>query len=58
MKLLDRIALQRLVSMILTFILAVLKLVIPNETEGDDGVDNPEPDSKPKRKRLFPRIKK
>lgn len=33
MKLLDRIALQRLISMLLTFILAVLKLVVPKTTE-------------------------
>jgi|688.fasta_scaffold196898_3 hypothetical protein len=59
MKLLDRIALQRLVSMILTFILAVLKLLVPQNT-GNDSVDVPEtdPESKPKRKRIFPRGKK
>jgi len=54
MKLLDRIALQRIVSMLLTFILAVLKLVVPEKTEANDNTDNP----KPKRKRIFPRIKK
>jgi hypothetical protein len=52
MKLLDRIALQRLISMLLTFILAVLKLFAPEKNQTDDVVD------KPKRKRIFPRVKK
>ena len=42
MKLLDRIALQRLISMLLTFILAVLKLVAPKTIEDN----NPEDDKK------------
>jgi hypothetical protein len=33
MRLLDKIALQRLISLILSFILAVLKLVVPKITE-------------------------
>lgn len=33
MRLLDKIALQRLISLILNFILAVLKLVVPKVTE-------------------------
>jgi hypothetical protein len=54
MRLIDRIALQRLISMFLTFILAVLKLIVPEKTETNDDIDNP----KPKRKRIFPRVKK
>lgn len=50
MKLLDKIALQRLISMILNFILAVLKLVVPKPTDNDS--------AKPKRRRIFPRVKK
>ena len=53
MRIIDRIALQRLISMLLTFILAALKLIVPQKTEIDDSVDNP----KPKRKRIFPRVK-
>lgn len=33
MRLLDKIVLQRLISLILNFILAVLKLVVPKTTE-------------------------
>ena len=54
MRIIDRIALQRLISMLLTFILAVLKLIVPENTEADDDIDNP----KPKRKRIFPRVRK
>lgn len=36
MKLLDRIALQRLISMLLTFILAVLKMFAPKTIEDND----------------------
>lgn len=36
MRLLDKIALQRLISLILSFILAVLKLVVPKVTEDLD----------------------
>ena len=36
MRLLDKIALQRLISLILGFILAVLKLVVPKVTEDLD----------------------
>jgi hypothetical protein len=56
MRIIDKIALQRLISMLLTFILAVLKLFMPSNTEVDDNVDNPKP--KPKRKRIFPRVNK
>lgn len=44
MKLLDRIALQRLVSMLLTFIITVIKLFVPEPT-GDDTI-TPEPEKK------------
>lgn len=54
MRIIDKIALQRLISMLLTFILAVLKLFMPPNTETDDNVDKP----KPKRKRIFPRVNK
>jgi hypothetical protein len=54
MRIIDKIALQRLVSMFLTFILAVLKLIVPENTEANDDIDNP----KPKRKRIFPRVRK
>jgi hypothetical protein len=53
MRILDKIALQRLISMLLTFILAVLKLLMPSNTEADD-----DPKPKPKRKRIFPRVNK
>lgn len=51
MKLLDRIALQRLISLILTFILAVLKLVVPKVTE-----DVTKPTDE--RRKWFPKIRK
>jgi hypothetical protein len=54
MRIIDRIALQRLISMLLNFILAVIKLFAPEKTEANDETDNP----KPKRKRIFPRIRK
>ena len=54
MRIMDKIALQRLISMLLTFILAVLKLFVPQNTEANDDIDNP----KPKRKRIFPRVRK
>jgi hypothetical protein len=54
MRIIDKIALQRLIGMLLTFILAVLKLIVPQNTEVNDDIDNP----KPKRKRIFPRVKK
>lgn len=38
MKLLDRIALQRLISMLLTFILAVLKILVPKNTGDTDAI--------------------
>jgi hypothetical protein len=50
MKLLDRIALQRLINILLSFILVVLKLVIPKNIEE---IEKPNPK---KRKRLFPKI--
>ena len=52
MKLLDKIAVYRLVNLCLGFILAMLKLFVPEQKE--DGTD-PKP---PKRRRLFPRVKK
>jgi hypothetical protein len=54
MRIIDKIALQRLISMLLTFILAVLKLIVPENTEANNDIDNP----KPKRKRIFPRVRK
>ena len=54
MRIIDKIALQRLISMLLTFILAVLKLIVPEKTEANDDIDNP----KPKRKKIFPRVRK
>ena len=38
MKLLDRIALDRALSMILSFILTLVKLFIPSKTGNDDSV--------------------
>lgn len=54
MRIIDRIALQRLISMLLNFILAAIKLFAPEKTETNDEIDNP----KPRRKRIFPRIRK
>lgn len=54
MRIIDRIALQRLISMLLNFILVVIKLFVPEKTEANDEIDNP----KPRRKRIFPRIRK
>lgn len=51
MRLLDKIALQRLISLILTFILSVLKLVIPKATED---IDKP----LDKRRKWFPKLRK
>jgi len=51
MKLLDRIALQRLISLILSFILAVLKLVVPKVTEDIEKPLN-------ERRKWFPKIRK
>lgn len=53
MKIMDRIALQRLISMLLTFLLAVLKIIVPQKTGDNDDINNP----KPRRKRIFPRVK-
>lgn len=51
MKLLDKIALQRLISLILSFILAILKLVVPKVTEDIDKPIN-------ERKKWLPRLRK
>jgi hypothetical protein len=51
MRLLDKIALQRLISLILTFILSVLKLVIPKTIED---IDKP----LDKRRKWFPNLRK
>lgn len=51
MRLLDKIALQRLISLILSFILAVLKLVVPKVTED---IDQP----LDKRRKWIPRLRK
>jgi hypothetical protein len=51
MRFLDKLALNRLISIILSFILSIIKLVVP-KTESDDSIV-PKPPTK--RKRLFPR---
>lgn len=52
MKLLDRIALERSVTLFLNFILAVLKLIIPRK----DGDNTPsEPESVDKKRKWVPR---
>jgi hypothetical protein len=51
MKLLDKIALQRLISLILSFILAVLKLVVPKVTED---IEKP----LDQRRKWFPKLRK
>ena len=48
MKLLDRIALDRALSMILSFILTVIKLFIPSKTGGVDPVIKPDRKWKPR----------
>jgi hypothetical protein len=48
MRLLDRIALQRIVSMLLSFILAVLKIFAPTGIENTDTVE-------PEKKKWRPR---
>ena len=45
MRLLDKIALNRLISILTSFILAIIKLIVPKESV-----------SSPKRKKIFPRI--
>jgi hypothetical protein len=45
MKLLDKIALNRLIGILTSFVLAIIKLIVPKES----GVS-------PKRKKIFPRI--
>jgi len=54
MRLLDKLALNRLVGMILTFVLSVIKLFIP-KTNGDSPS---EPTVLPLRKRIWKRNKK
>jgi hypothetical protein len=53
MKLLDKIALNRLISIILGFIITIIKLFSPQIKDTD--IDTVEPK---KRKRIFPRVKK
>jgi hypothetical protein len=48
MKLLDRIALERFLSIILSFILTVIKLFIPPKTGGIDPVIKPNRKWKPR----------
>jgi hypothetical protein len=56
MRLLDRIALQRLISALLGFILVIVKMVVPHPVEVDDEEeDTPKPKPR-KRKRIFPKI--
>lgn len=45
MRLLDKIALNRLISILTGFVLAIIKLIVPKESV-----------SSPKRKKIFPRI--
>lgn len=47
MRLLDKIALNRLISILTSFVLAIIKLIVPKESV-----------SSPKRKKIFPRITK
>lgn len=51
MKIIDKFLLNRLISIVLNFIIGILKIFAPNS------VNNIDTDSK-KRKRLFPRLKK
>lgn len=50
MRILDKIVLNRLISIIMNFIIGILKIFAPNSVNNID--------TKPKRKRLFPRLKK
>lgn len=50
MKILDKIVLNRLIAIIMNFILGILKIFAPNSVNNIDEI-------KP-RKRLFPRLKK
>jgi hypothetical protein len=52
MKLLDKIALNRLLSIVTSFILGVLKIISPSKVEEIDKPDKPEK----KKKRLLRRI--
>jgi hypothetical protein len=49
MNILDKIVLNRLVNIITTFIVNILKIFAPKSVENID-IDNP----KPKRKKIFP----
>jgi hypothetical protein len=54
MRLLDKIALHRLISTLLGFILVLVKMIVPNSVETDEE-DVPKPKPR-KRKRIFPKI--
>jgi hypothetical protein len=56
----DKLALNRLISIVLNFILNILKLIIPKKSRELDDINPFPPIPKPplKRKPLFPRIKK
>lgn len=56
MRFLDKLALNRLISIILSFILSVIKLITPSKKDTDNTPIIPLPPLK--RKRLFPRGKK
>lgn len=49
MRIIDQIALNKLISIILNFIIGILKIFAPNSVNNID--------TKPKRKRLFPFLK-
>lgn len=48
MKLLDRIALERALSMILSFILTLIKMFVPSKTGNDDSAIKPDRKWKPR----------
>lgn len=51
MKLLDRIALERALSMILSFVLTLIKIFVPSKTGNDDNAVKPDRKWKPKWRR-------
>lgn len=58
MKFLDRLALNRLISIILNFVLSVIKIIAPKTGKDLDNINPMPPIPKPplrKRKPLFPR---
>jgi len=49
MRIIDRIALNRLLILITDFILSIIKIFAPNK-----GEDNPQPEPKTERKKILP----